>query len=63
MYKLRLLDSPRVEAIHELPVVYEGTLQGCMDYAASNNYKWKPDRNNLFGGYYADPNGNVLYVT
>lgn len=49
--------------ILELPVVFKGTATECGQYAVSRGFRWKPHRAWLFGGYYANTDGDCLYVT
>jgi hypothetical protein len=49
--------------VHQLPIVYTGSLVGCADYATQHGYEWRRD-SNVFGGYYAHPpSGVCLFIT
>lgn len=59
---LRLMDSLE-EDVYKLPVVCEGSVEKCNDYARKRGYVFKPDTS-LFGGYFVDPRtGNALIFT
>lgn len=64
MYHLRMLSTLMGDLdLHQLPIVYTGSLVGCADYAAQHGYVWRRDCS-LFGGYYAHPpSGVCLFIT
>ncbi len=52
------IDTPLLER----PVVFRGTVAAAKDYAALTGYRWKSTKE-LFGGHFADAEGNCLLPT
>ncbi len=62
MFELRLLDTPREHFVRDLPCVKRGSRDDCWQYATRNGFRWKAHAPNIVGGYYVNPNGDVLYL-
>ncbi len=45
---------------NDLPIIFEGTVDECGEFCQKQDgYFWQFD-NNVFGGYYANPEGECL---
>lgn len=45
----------------DLEVVFSGTLEECEAYALQHGWKFRQDKDMMFGGYYTKDDGNCLY--
>ena len=63
-YFIRSLTSLAQAAIliHELPIIFEGNFDQCHKFAATKG-EFILDREMIYGGYYADEDGNCYYIT
>jgi hypothetical protein len=53
-------DMHKEVPIHELPIVFTGTVDQCNKYATDNGFVWKPSPKMLFRGWFYKapvPNG------
>ncbi len=62
IYQLRL-ENMKEYCIMKLPIVYEGNEKEIQKYIKSNNFIFRVDKKLLYGGYFVNKNGNVLYIT
>jgi hypothetical protein len=51
------------DTISTLPVVFSGSAQACVNHAAREGYKWKAKKGMLYGGYFVNHDGAVLFPT
>lgn len=64
--KLRRVTMEHVNRnIHLLEIApeFEGNELDCVQYADRNGFKWKPNRDYLFGGYWNNASGETLMPT
>lgn len=46
----------------DLPIVFKGSEEACRAYCEMFNYSFRPEKNNIFGGYYAHEDGTCLLL-
>lgn len=64
--ELRLMGQAEVDTgldALQCPIVFTGDSSQCRRYAEEHDYQWKPVHGWLFGGYYANDNGDCLMPT